>query len=829
LASLSHPNVAAVHGLHQDGDTRFIAMELVSGEDLAARIACGAIEMREALGFARRIAYALEAAHERGVVHRDLKPANVVVDDTGTLKVLDFGLAKMVDAPGSQGSTSLSLSPTVTSAGTAHGMILGTAAYMSPEQVRGREVDRRTDLWAFGCMLYEMLTGRRPFGGETVSDALAGILKEEPDWSILPAETPRPIRRLLRRCLTKDRENRQSGAADARILIDEVLDGKYVEEEPDRDAPAIPAKASRVPWILAAALAVVAAILVWNVLAPTAPVPTSDDRRLSIAFPDDSFLVYRLLGGTLGSLALSPNGDRLVYVGEGETPDTTRLWVRDLDDFEPRPLTGTEGAAWPAFSQDGEWIVYARGETRLEKIPAVGGASVPIAETQSPRGVSWERPDRILYVPNLTGGVWSVGPEGGDPVQVTRPDAARKVISHRFPHMLPDGKHFLLTAKTSTLHSFDDALIMVASLETGETRTLLQGGMDARYHDGHLIYGRDGGLFAVPFDLESMKTSGTPFPIVDGVITSPAWGCAQYDLLPDGTIAYVPGGGGDSVVELAWGDPQGNLMPIGGPPQSYSSVTVAPDGLRAFFGVQFANDDIWMLDIERGSIAPFLTLDGNEFSPAISHDGRLIVFNSDREGYYDLYLAQADGTDSGELLVSDDANKEPFCFSPDDSTVLFTRADPETRGDLWLVPIEGERRPEPFLVTPAHEAGPDFSPDGRWIAYQSDDTGRFEIYVRPYPGPGPPIRISDKGGLWPRWATDGRTLYYRNAESLMAMPVEPGPNLRSGKARAVLTVPGKVFRFDTHPDGRILLALSKGTAERSHEVRLLRGALAGRR
>jgi serine/threonine-protein kinase len=700
---------------------------------------------------------------------------------------------------------------------------------MSPEQVRGREIDRRTDMWAFGCMLYEMLTGRRPFGGETVSDALAAILKSEPDWSALPAETPAPIRRLLRRCLSKDLANRQSGAADARILIEDVLSGRYDEEEEAVSATGTAATgvgpATKLPWSVAAIMALIAAVFAWLAIGPGPPPPADDAHRLSIAFPVDSFLVYRLKGDTAGSLALDPAGKRLAYVGEGETGDKTRLFVRDLDEFDPRPLAGTDGGTYPAFSPDGEWIAYFRG-ARLEKIPAVGGASVPLADVQAPRGASWELRDRILYVPNLTGGVWSVDPDGGEPVQITHPDETQKIISHRFPHMLPDAKHFLLTAKTSTLGSFDDALIMVASLETGETRTVLQGGMDGRYHDGHLVYGRNGGLLAVPFDLERLETTGTPFPIVNGVITSPAWGCAQYDVLADGTIAYVPGIGADSVTELAWGDPDGSLTPIGAPQYSYSFMSISPDGRQALLGVQRANDDIWMLDTERGSVVPFLNFDANEFAGVFSHDGRLLVYNSDRQGSYDLYLTLSDGDDPGEPIVTDDTNKEACGFSPDDSRLLYSRNDPETENDLWLVPIEGQRIPEPFLVTAANEIEADFSPDGRWIAYSSDDTGAYEVYVRPYPGPGPPIRISEAGGVAPRWAADGRTLFYRSGEFLMAVSVEPGSRLRTGKARAVLSVPGKVFAFDTHPDGRLLMALSEGTAERSHEVRLLHGALA---
>jgi Tol biopolymer transport system component len=543
-----------------------------------------------------------------------------------------------------------------------------------------------------------------------------------------------------------------------------------------------------------------------------------------VAFPEGSFLVYTVGSSTSGSLAVSPRGDRLAYVGEGEAGDTTRLFVRDLASFDPVPLEGTEGGRYPAFSPDGEWIVYLRG-TQLEKIPAVGGASVPLAEIQNPRGVSWELPDRILYAPGIAGGIWSVGPRGGDAVQITRPDPSRSVISHRYPHMLPDGEHFLLTAKTSTLASFDDALIMVASLATGETRTVLQGGMDARYHDGHLVYGRDGDLLAVRFDPQRLETTGTPFPIVRGVMTAPAWGCAQYDLDENGTIAYVPGDSSGGAVEIAWGDPDGGLTPIGTAPGGVASLILSPDRRHAIASIQRANDGLWMLDTERGSTVPFLNLEGNTTGGVFSNDGRRVVYASDRSGNYDLYLTSADGGDPGEPLLQDEASKLPFDFSPDDSRVLYQRVDPDTRGDIWLVPIDGDRRPEPFLDSPANETDPAFSTDGRWIAYTSDDTGMAEIYARPYPGPGPPVRISESGGQTPVWSADGRALFYREKDALVAVQVQTGTRLEAGRARRVLTLPGKSFIFDVHPDGRFLMALSEATAQRSHEVRLVRDAL----
>ena len=767
LASLSHPGIAALYSVHAHEGTRFLAMELVEGEDLARRLARGPLALEDTLAIAVQIAEALEAAHDRGVIHRDLKPANIVLTPVGKVKVLDFGLAKAL-AQDASGRSDPSLSPTMTSAGTTAGMILGTAGYMSPEQARGKPVDRRADVWAFGCILYEMLTGRRAFDGETVTDTLASVLKIDPTWDALPETTPPAVRRVLRRCLTRDLERRLGHVSGARVALQETLDGtSEVPAGVERGALAPPRPSAwtrGAPWVLSGLLALVAALALWR--PGSAPQREGEVLTLLAPFPDG----YTVPNDQMSVLALSPDGKRLALVLQhaGEK----RLFLRRMESGDIAPLAGTEGATTPTFSPDGKWIAYF-AEGKLKKVPVEGGKPVTLCAADGDnRGASWGADDRIVFTGHYTQGLSRVPGAGGQPERLTQLDAERGERTHRWPHAVPEHDLVLFTVGSmDSPESYDGARIDALRPSTGERKTVLQGASMARYVEGgHLLFGREGFLFAVPFDVDRLEVRGSPVPVVENVMGMRSSGVVHADFASNGLLAYVAGSPRSRRTRLVWRHRDGRTEPLAAPPAGYTGPRLSPDGRR--IAVMIAGDnafDIWVWDIERETPTR-LTFEGDNTRVVWSPDGKRLAFASVRGGaLMSTYVKPADGSGTEELLYgpkpdSDWGQNLPADWSPDGRTLLCQFSDTQQTNILAL---DVERREARVLLhSPAAEVGPAISPDGRWLAYCSDESGRPEVYVRPFPALDGRWQISDSGGMAPRWSPDGRELFYRYDTSL---------------------------------------------------------------
>ena len=816
LASLNHPNIAAIHGLEESDGVRFLVLELVPGDTLAERIAQGSIPVDEALTLCRQIAEALEAAHERGIIHRDLKPANVKVTPDGKVKVLDFGLAKAF-APheSSPGAAPLdpTQSPTITSPVTHAGIILGTAAYMSPEQARGKPVDKRTDIWSFGCVLYETLTGMQAFEGESITDVLAAIVRGEPAWDRAPGSIPAAVHRLMKRCLVKNPGDRLRDIGDARVEIDEALSG-----DPGGDAPAVVdaairvagSRSRRLSWAISSVLSV-ALVLALAALWQTTRHDERPVRRFAVQFEGP----LALGGDSELGLAISPDGRRLAAVVRNE--GTTRIVVRDLDQIEERPLHGTEGAASPFFSPDGEWIAFFAGG-KLRKVAVAGGPALTLADaTQVTRGGAWTPDGTIVFAPTTTLGLMRVQAEVGDPRSLTTLDKERQERTHRWPQVLPGGEWVLFTVGTlDSPEYYEDSRIDIVSLRTGERREILSGASIARVTaGGHLVYAHEGNLFAQPFDLDRIRPSGSAVLVHQGIFTATQSGAANFDASLDGTLAYVPGSGSSAENLLSWVERDGTSAPAYLTPGPFSQPALSPGGRRvAIVRSGGKTNDVWVLDLDRGALSR-LTFEGSNVNPIWAPDGERVTFSSVRgDGRSAIIWKPANGSAGEETLWEEENQLLPNSWSPDGRHLAVDRLMPEGHSDVWILPLENDRKPYPFAEGRFDESMGAFSPDGRWLAYISDETGRFEVYARPFPGPGGRWQISTDGGNEPRWSTDGREIFFINDDQMLVAPVESGSTLRVGTPRVLFegNFEGPIWdvSYAVAADGERLLMVKTG-------------------
>jgi Tol biopolymer transport system component len=810
LASLNHSNIATIHGLEQSNGTSYLVMELVAGETLAERIKReGAMLVGEALAISKQIAEALEAAHEKGIIHRDLKPANVKVTPEGKVKVLDFGLAKAFAGDGA--SEDPSNSPTLSMAATMHGVILGTAAYMSPEQARGKGVDRRTDIWAFGCVMYELLCGRPAFEGEDITEILAAVVKTEPDWKRLPETAPASVGMLLRRCLRKDRRQRVHDAADVRIEIEETLAAPHGAVA----ATVLPSARGwreRLAWAAAAVLALIAtAFAIGFVLRAPQPLQAV---RLSAEIGADASL-YTVMGP---AAILSPEGTRLALLASG-ADQKRRIYVRSLDQLQATALSGTENAGDPFFSPDGQWIGFF-ADGKLKKISVQGGAAVTLCDAPNERGGSWGEDGTIVYEPDNQVALSKVSSAGGTPQPLTTLDKQAGEATQRWPQVLPGAKAVLFTS--STTGNYEDANIVVYSMISGQRKTLQRGGFYARYlPSGHVVYMHDGTLFAVPFDPKRLEVTGQPAPILEGVVTNPGTGGAQFSFSEIGNLVYVAGVAGVRNVSIYWMDREGKFTPLRETPGNYFSPAFSPDGKRLALAINDGKrNDIWVYEWERDTLTR-LTFAGleNEF-PVWTPDGQRIVYSSqEKGGVFNLWWIRADGAGDAQRLAESKTFQAAGSWRPDGKVLAFFQVNPGTNSHIMTLPIEGNERsgwkpgePRPFVNSAFNEEEPAFSPDGRWLAYQSNESGRMEVYVRPFPGSGGKWQISTGGGGYggfPKWSRNGNELFYRTLDSkiMLVTYTATGDSFHADKPQ--LWSPGQFSdrglgnsNFDLHPDGK---------------------------
>jgi eukaryotic-like serine/threonine-protein kinase len=812
LAALNHPNIATIHGLEQSGETSYLVMELVSGETLAERVKAGPLGIEEALKIAVQIAEALETAHEKNIIHRDLKPANVKVTPEGKVKVLDFGLAKAFAGDGANDDPSNS--PTLSAAATMQGTILGTAAYMSPEQARGKTCDKRTDIWAFGCVLYELLIGKQAFHGETTTEILAAVLRGEPDWQALPASTPGKIRDLLRRCLQKEMNKRARDAGDARIEIEEALAAPVTAEltaaAPTKGIHAFGRREQNLVLGALLLVAVIASLATWILKPSSSPQPLQVS-RLTITLPPGQ----QLAGLDSGpAVALSPDGTHLVYVAR--QGGTQQLYLRAMDSLESTPISGTEGAIEPFFSPDGQWVGFFAGGM-LKKVSVSGGAALTLSVASSPRGANWGSQGTITFAPGTVTPIQQVPDAGGTPQPLTRFEKGD--ASQRWPEFLPGGKAMLFAAGPNAIN-FTIGQVAVQSVGASERRNLVQGGMNPHYAlSGHLVYAQGGSLVAVPFDPQRLQVTGTAVPVVEGVLQSPVSGAAQYSFSATGSLVYVSGGVQSAQSSLVWVGRNGAEQPLPAPAHAYLTPRLSPDGRRVAVTITGQETHVWLYDLPRETLTR-LTFEGNANNGAIwTPDGKRIAFNSNKEGPLNIFWQLADGSGGLERLTTSEYIHAPMSWSPDGQLLAFFEVNPATQRDIWVLRMS-DRKAQPFLRTQFDEAVPRFSPDGHWLAYISNATGRHEIYVQSYPGPGGKWQISTEGGTEPAWNRNGRELFYRSGNKMMAVDIATQPGFAAGTPRMLFegryeTAPFAASNYDVSPDGQHFLMVKPSEQEQS--------------
>jgi serine/threonine protein kinase len=829
LAALNHPNIGAIYGLEKTADFTALVMELVEGEDLSQRIARGAIPIEEALPIATQIAEALEAAHEQGIIHRDLKPANIKVRSDGTVKILDFGLAKAME-PAAGSSPNLSMSPTITTpAMTQAGMILGTAAYMSPEQARGKTVDRRADIWAFGAVLYEMLTGQRAFDGEDMTEVLGAVVRLEPNFDALSPDVPARVRRVLTLCLRKDVRQRAQAMGDVRLALEGAFETAVFPAAIDaaaavRNTPPVSLRVWQAAATLFALTTIAGAAVWWSASRATTPAVT----RFFVYPPEKTTFVTFNRPGT--SVAISPDGSKLAFTAR-DASGKILLWMRPVDSLTAQPLPGTDEAAYPFWSPDSRFIGYF-AQQKLVKIAASGGPPQTLCSTgvDGNRGGTWSQDGTIVFSTGPGKSLSRVSSAGGQPSEFMR--LATGQTQYGFPWFLPDGRHLLFYAyaisdfpsiSSSRSSGEDVAGVYVGSLDAADSKRLAAADSAAVYdsQSGHLLFVRQGTLLAQPFDPKTLALAGASFPIAERVEAGVIRGMAAFSVSTKGVLAYGVGAGTAAGLQMAWFDRQGKQVEAVGPPGNYRGIDLAPDGTHVGAHRHDGNGgDIWVTDLSRSTTSRF-TFDASQEnqSPIWSPDGTRIVYGSIRNGKSGLYQKLANNAGTEERLVESNVTMLPVSWSPDGKSIVYldTDTDPKTGADLWLLPLSGDRKPSPLLHTAFNESHGQISPDGKWLAYESNETNRFEVYVQPFPSGAGKWQVSTNGGHFPRWRRDGRELFYMAQSSggkIMAVDIKPmGSTFEAGTPRELFDSPyinlahrgGRYHTFAVSPDGQRFL------------------------
>jgi Tol biopolymer transport system component len=812
LASLNHPNIASIYGVEELQGSTFLVLEFVEGQSLADILKSGPMPVREAVATARQIGDALAAAHERGIIHRDLKPANVMVTPDGQIKVLDFGLGKALEGDGGPASGSISSSansPTMTTAATQAGIIMGTAGYMSPEQAKGRATDRRSDVWSFGCVLYEMLTGHKAFEGEDITETLAAIIRGEPDWTRLPADLPPAVRVLLTRCLIKDRAERVADMSVVRFLLSDTAGTLSGGSHAVKSAAPETAPRRMAPLLIG--IAALVAALTFGLTRWLQPSQATTDARvahLSVALPD-SFEVGQ---ANLLPIALSRDGTRLAYVGNHDGKN--QIFVRTLSEPEPKVLDGTDGGIAPFFSPDGQWVGFFAG-SKLRKI-AVGGAALQtLADAAFSRGGDWGTDGFIYYAPTNMGGIWRVPEGGGTPTEVTKREPERGEISHRWPHLVAGTNTLVFGVWTGP--GDDEHDVVMQTIGSAEHHVLVKGADAPRYaaKPGLLLYTHLGDLFTVAWR-PPQTDLGRAVPVAARAHPNDTIGnegCGNYAISDDGTLAYLSGGESRNLMRLVYVDRAGALQPLSAPERSYENVVVSPDGANAIVQIRASTTAMWVLDLGRNTLTPMGNSAGSDQAPLFTPDGQRVIYRATRKGFRNLYWRRVDGTGDEERLTNKpDVSHTATSISRDGRWLMFAEnsaTDPNGVA-IWYMSLDGDRTPRRLFQDPIGELDGQLSPDGKWVAFQAPVSTRMEVHLAPFPGPGARRQVSTDGGFEPLWSPDGRELFFQNRTGLMSVSVTPGSPLSVSPPHVVHE--GRFFRtingntsYSINPrDGRFL-------------------------
>ncbi|HSP14120.1 MAG TPA: protein kinase [Thermoanaerobaculia bacterium] len=774
ISALNHPHICTLHDVGRENDLHYLVMEYCEGRTLAHRLERGALPIDEVLEYGIQIAEALSSAHRAGIVHRDLKPSNIMLTKSG-VKLLDFGLAKQQGRSRDDKDTT-----------PLDGQLVGTVQYMAPEVLNGQEADARSDIFSLGLALYEMLTGKPAFSGTSKASVIASIL--EHDAPAPPPNTPATVQHVLEKCLAKKPDERWESAHD---IAGEL---RWAREQRRTSAPVRSRSPLIVPLLAAAVIVTVATALLWRER-------KTPDRvvRFSISVPATNPTAY-----TIPMIAISPDGSLVAYRSAG--PERG-IHLRSFDSQQDVLLSGTEKGINPFFSPDGQWIGFVAAG-RLMRVKISGGAPQSLFSGISlqgeGRGASWAPDGAIYFSPHSATGLWKVPATGGRAVQLTQPDAAAGENSHRWPEALPDGKHLLFTIRTDQIASFDDAKIAVLSLSTGRWKIVLDGGSAARYVSGHLLFGRAGGLYAVPFDLKSLTITGSPKRIVEDVAMYREGGAVHYAVSSNGDLAYLPGGIIGGRAALVAVDRGGRTRPVANLNFAIDRTSISPDGRKLAISVLSANNDIWLYDLEHGSMTRLTFEPGDEVFPVWTPDGSRILYEASQPP--SIRARNADGSGDAEELLR--GAVRPTSCSPDGRVLMYEKSDEGAGPDLWLLPLTGDRTPRPFLKTRFNEEDGRFSPDGKWVAYESDESGSSEIYVRSALPGGGRWQVSIGGGAVPRWAPDGKSLYYavgrEGAIAIYSVGISPAANdIRSNEPQLIVSLPN-VRLFEATKDGVLI-------------------------
>ena len=815
-SALNHPNILNVHDIGSHGGSPYVVSELLEGETLRTRVSGAPLAQRRAIDYALQIAHGLAAAHEKGIVHRDLKPDNIFIMKDGRVKILDFGIAKLTQPEGNQSQTEI---PT-RRVNTDPGVVIGTVGYMSPEQVRGKGVDHRSDIFSFGAILYEMLSGRRAFQGESAADTMSAILKEDaPDLSDTNQNISPALERLVNHCLEKNPEARFHSARDLAFAIEAISGSSGASSQTIAAMTSLPVRArirKQLPWIVATllALALIAALPFVYMYLRNTPVSRPNVVRAMIPAPENAHLLF------FNQMAVSPDGQRLAFVAISAN-GVQSLWLRPLAAASAQPLAGTEGASYPFWSPDGRFIGFF-ADGKLKKIEAAGGPAQALCNAPSGRGGTWNRDGVIVFAPDYNSALYRVPEAGGAPVPLPL-DKSRKEKVHHFPYFLPDGRHFLYRAGITIAYARDEGNgIYVGSLDSSEYKLILRADTYAVYASGHLLFWRDGALMAQPFDEQSLQLSGEAVPVAEQVQMNLSDVRAAFAASENGVLVFQIGAAVGTGSELWWFDRDGKreAKPQGEPIRG-SNPRLSPDGQRIVvmrFDMQAGGTDLWLYDSALTRQTRFTFDPAFDSNPVWSPDGSRIAFSSDRKTrlIYDIYQKDASGARDEELLFESNEYKRPTSWSADGRFLAYTRLEGAGgKGDIWILPLSGERRPFPFIQTSQFdESHAQFSPDGRFVAYESDESGSRQVYVTFFPGPGGKQQVSTNGGEDPVWRRDGKELFFLSQGKLMAAEVKTnGTSVEVSNAKLLFDAHsgfGGFAHYDVTRDGKRFIVATVG-------------------